>query len=135
MNRFPGPRSVLVLDNAAVHRTEQVQTLCAEHGVRLLYLPPYSPDYNPIESCFSKVKAFLKRYGHDFDRAGSNAYVRLYWAFLSITRADIRGWIRKAHYSLPLDADELHHAGHAQPEDPRDESASDSESDADVDFD
>ena len=61
MNRFPGPRSVLILDNASSHRSEDLITMCEEAGVRLEYLPPYSPDYNAIEESFSALKAWMRR--------------------------------------------------------------------------
>lgn len=49
------------MDNASFHRTEQVEQLCRDAGVKLLYLPPYSPDLNPIEEFFAELKAFIKR--------------------------------------------------------------------------
>jgi transposase len=58
---YPGPRSVLILDNASIHRSEQLQELCQEHGVLLKFLPPYSPDFNPIEATFGDIKAWIKR--------------------------------------------------------------------------
>ena len=61
MNPFPGPRSVLVLDNVNSHLSEDLATMCEEAGVRLEYLPPYSPDYNPIEESFSALKAWMRR--------------------------------------------------------------------------
>lgn len=60
---FPGPRSVLIMDNARIHHGEDVEDLCSKYGVRLEYLPPYSPDLNPIEEAFSKIKSHLRRYG------------------------------------------------------------------------
>lgn len=60
-NRYPGPKSVLVMDNASFHRTARLQRLCSEAGVKLVYLPPYSPDLNPIEEMFAELKAFIKR--------------------------------------------------------------------------
>jgi hypothetical protein len=59
--RWPEPRSVLIMDNASFHRTEKVKQLCSDAGVKLLYLPPYSPDLNPIEEYFAELKAFIKR--------------------------------------------------------------------------
>jgi transposase len=59
--RWPEPKSVLVMDNASFHRSDAVERLCAEAGVKLLYLPPYSPDLNPIEEFFAELKAFIKR--------------------------------------------------------------------------
>lgn len=52
--------SVLVLDNWTVHHGEEVRELVERFGCELLYLPTYSPDLNPIEHLFAKVKAFVK---------------------------------------------------------------------------
>lgn len=59
--RYPGPRSVLVMDNASWHHCEELTHLCEEFGVKLVYLPPYSPDLNPIEAFFKDFKALLRR--------------------------------------------------------------------------
>ena len=59
--RWPEPKSVLVMDNASFHHSDTIERLCAEAGVKLLYLPPYSPDLNPIEEFFAELKAFIKR--------------------------------------------------------------------------
>jgi transposase len=61
INLFPGPRSVLVLDNVNSHLSEDLTTICEEAGVRLEYLPPYSPNYNPIEESFSALKSWMRR--------------------------------------------------------------------------
>ena len=61
-NRFPGPRSVLLMDNCSTHYGVALRELCRRRGVIILYLPPYSPDYNPIEEFFSVLKAWLKRH-------------------------------------------------------------------------
>ena len=53
--------SVLVMDNWTVHHGEQVRELAERFGCELLYLPTYSPDLNPIEHVFAKVKAFVRR--------------------------------------------------------------------------
>ena len=53
--------SVLVLDNWRVHLGPDVRKLVAKYKCTLLYLPPYSPDFNPIELLFSKIKAFVKK--------------------------------------------------------------------------
>jgi transposase len=47
--------------NASFHRTEGVRQICLAAGVKLIYLPPYSPDLNPIEELFAELKAFIKR--------------------------------------------------------------------------
>ena len=51
-NLYPGPRSVLILDNAAIRKNTQLQELCNERGVKLEFLPLYSPGLNPIEATF-----------------------------------------------------------------------------------
>ena len=60
-NPFPGPKSVIVLDNCSSHCGQGVRDLCALFGVRIVYLPPYSPDFNPIEEFFSVLKAWMKK--------------------------------------------------------------------------
>lgn len=57
---WPGPHSVLVMDNASIHRSDEVRRLCHEAGVKLIYLPPYSPDRNPIEEFFAELKNFIR---------------------------------------------------------------------------
>jgi transposase len=59
---YPGKRSVLVLDNASIHHNQALKELCEEHGVRLEFLSPYSPDKNPIDLTFSDLKAWLKKH-------------------------------------------------------------------------
>jgi transposase len=52
---------VLVLDNLGAHKGQRVRELVEKRGCELVFLPPYSPDFSPIEEAFSKVKALLKR--------------------------------------------------------------------------
>lgn len=59
--RWPEPKSVLVMDNASFHYSERISQMCADAGVKVVYLPPYSPDLNPIEEFFSELKGFIKR--------------------------------------------------------------------------
>lgn len=55
-------RSVLVMDNASFHHSNRIKQMCWDAGVKLMYLPPYSPDLNPIEEFFSELKAFIRRH-------------------------------------------------------------------------
>jgi transposase len=55
------PGDVVVLDNLAAHRVDGVRQAIAAAGAAILYLPPYSPDYNPIEQLFAKLKALLRK--------------------------------------------------------------------------
>lgn len=72
--RWPNPKSVLIMDNASFHRSDRIDQLCREAGVVLLYLPPYSPDLNPIEEFFAELKTYIRRnwsvyadlFGQDF---------------------------------------------------------------------
>ena len=54
------PGDVVVLDNLAVHKQPEVRTAIEAVGARVRFLPPYSPDFNPIEQVFAKLKAFLR---------------------------------------------------------------------------
>ena len=53
------PNSIVIMDNCSIHHVEEVTKLINEVGAIVHYLPPYSPDFNPIEWCFSKVKKVL----------------------------------------------------------------------------
>jgi transposase len=55
------PGDVVVLDNLAAHKVEGVRQAIAAAGASVLYLPPYSPDLNPIEQLFAKLKALLRK--------------------------------------------------------------------------
>ncbi len=54
------PGDVVVLDNLVVHKQPEVRTAIEQTGAHLRFLPPYSPDFNPIELAFAKLKAFLR---------------------------------------------------------------------------
>ena len=56
------PGDIVVLDNLGAHKPGRVRELVEARGARLLYLPPYSPDLNPIELCWAKLKAALKTF-------------------------------------------------------------------------
>ena len=59
--RFPKPKSVLVMDNASFHRRWKLEELCSAAGMKILLLPPYSPDLNPIEEHFGELKDFMRK--------------------------------------------------------------------------
>jgi transposase len=54
------PGRILVIDNLSAHKSERVRELIEAAGCEVLYLPPYSPDFNPIEEAFSKIKNLLR---------------------------------------------------------------------------
>ncbi len=52
---------VVIMDNLGSHKTPSIRKLIRSAGAKVFYLPPYSPDLNPIENCFSKVKSWLRK--------------------------------------------------------------------------
>jgi len=56
-----GKGDIVIMDNLASHKVSRVRLAIENAGANLLYLPPYSPDFNPIEMAFSKLKAHLKK--------------------------------------------------------------------------
>jgi len=57
------PGDIVIIDNLSAHKGCQVRDVIEAAGARLLYLPPYSPDFNPIENAFAKLKALLRKAG------------------------------------------------------------------------
>jgi transposase len=103
MNPYPAPQSILVLDNCRIHHVPGVEEKCAKKGIRLVYLPPYSPDLNPIEECFSFVKSFIRRHGLRFRLAvqtgdKSGPFLFLYEALNAVTASQCRGWFHHSGY-------------------------------------
>jgi transposase len=90
------PGQVLVLDNLPAHRSPRVDEAVASVGARVMRLPPYSPDYNPIEMAFSKVKALLRKLG----RRGVDAlFDAIADGMSSITPDDARNFVRHCGYA------------------------------------
>jgi len=65
--KWPEPKSVLVMDNVSFYHTERIKQMCHDARVKLMYLPPYSPDLNPIEEFFAELKAFIKRNWQNYE--------------------------------------------------------------------
>lgn len=64
---YPAPKSVIIMDNCGTHRDISIEEAIIEAGCRIMYLPPYSPDLNPIELTFSVLKKWIRRhYVHDW---------------------------------------------------------------------
>jgi transposase len=58
--------SVVVLDNASWHRKKVLKALAEAAGCRVIFLPPYSPDFSPIEQTWANLKIFIRHYGRNF---------------------------------------------------------------------
>ena len=99
MNSFDGtaPKSIAVLDNCAIHHVQSVVQLFRDAGVLVFFLPAYSPDYNPIEECFSYIKYYLRE-NDSLLQALSDPLVILQSAFSSITSEKCNGWISHSGY-------------------------------------
>lgn len=59
---YPAPKSVVIMDNCGTHRDYSIEEAIEEAGCRIMYLPPYSPDLNPIELTFGVLKAWIRRH-------------------------------------------------------------------------
>src|ERR671912_1539814 len=80
---------VVVMDNLGAHRPKRVRELIEARGCELIYLPPYSPDLNPIEEAFSKVKHILRKIGARGKEALIEAMGR---ALEAVSTEDVRGF-------------------------------------------
>ena len=87
---------VVVLDNLAAHKSPRVAELIEACGAKVMYLPPYSPDFNPIEMAISKTKAMLRKLARrDVPRLQDG----IGEALKSITPYDARAYIRHCKYN------------------------------------
>ena len=89
------PGQVVVLDNLSVHRAASVRRAVEAAGCRLLFLPPYSPDLNPIELAWSKLKALMRGLGA---RTVEALHAALAQVVDAITPGDAAGYFRHAGY-------------------------------------
>ena len=92
------PDAIVVMDNLPAHKAEAVREALDRAGLAYRYLPPYSPDLNPIEQAWSKLKAGLRSAGA---RSREALEAALGPALAAITAQDARGWFRLAGYGEP----------------------------------
>jgi transposase len=97
MQPFPGDNSILILDNCSIHHTHEVQQLLGSLGVLLFFLPPYSPDYNPIEELFSYLKHYLKAHD-DIIQVTDDPLPLIYSALHNVSKSHCDGWISHSGY-------------------------------------
>jgi len=89
---------VVVMDNLSAHKGPRVRELIEERGCELVYLPPYSPDFNPIEEAFAKIKGLLRKAEARTREALVEAMGR---ALSAITPRDAEGFFEHRGYRLP----------------------------------
>jgi transposase len=86
---------VVVLDGLGAHRTDRVRELIEARGADVVFLPSYSPDLNPIEEAFSKIKHLVRKEGQRVREALVEAIGR---ALAAVTKEDAAGWFAHAGY-------------------------------------
>jgi transposase len=89
------PGQIVVVDNLKVHYSDRAREAIEARGAQLWYLPPYSPDYNPIEEAFSKVKTFLRSAA---PRTLNDHSTAIWAALRTVTPQDAAGWFAHAGY-------------------------------------
>lgn len=105
MGRFPEPRSVILLDNASSHRSAmkdpRMIAKLENAGVRVMWLPPYSPDFNPIEQSFNELKAWMRK-----NRETAYSYGEYFEGFIRLALDSVcppehaRGYFRDCGYDV-----------------------------------
>ena len=91
------PTSDLVMDNCSIHHREVVMDLLKEAGIVVIFLPPYSPDCNPIELVFGCIKTYLKHHD-ELLQALSDCLPVIIAAFEIITPLQCQSWITRVGY-------------------------------------
>jgi transposase len=86
---------IVVLDNLSAHKSQHARELIHSVGAELWYLPAYSPDLNPIEKMWSKIKSILRRLKARTEEALINAVAK---ALDAITANDVKGWFESCGY-------------------------------------
>ena len=87
---------VIVLDNLSAHKNKEIRDLTEAVGVQLWFLPPYSPDLNPIEKMWSKIKAILRMLKARTEQALIHAVAK---ALEAVTAKDAKGWFDSCGYA------------------------------------
>lgn len=101
MQPFDGSnsKSILIMDNCSIHHVGPVQELLQDAGILVIFLPPYSPDLNPIEETFSSVKYYLKNHDEILQSVtDSDAITIVQAAFQNITKEQCISWITDCGY-------------------------------------
>ena len=92
------PGDIVVMDNLSVHKSQKVEEIINSCHAELRFLPPYSPDLNPIEKMWSKVKQILRGL---MARAEESLFAAIGTALSQVTAADACGWYGSCGYFIP----------------------------------
>ena len=87
--------AIVIMDNCSIHKSPEIERLIEEAGATLIYLPPYSPDFSPIENAWSKIKSILRKIGA---RTRPDLMKSLEEAFTQITKSDLISWFTHCCY-------------------------------------
>jgi transposase len=90
---------VVVMDNLTAHKGGKVREVIEQRGAELVYLPPYSPDFNPIEEAFSKIKGLVRKAEARTREALVEAIGR---AISAVSAQDARGFFEHCGYGIPV---------------------------------
>ena len=93
------PGDLVLLDNLSAHKADSVRALIEATGAEALFLPPYSPDFNPIEMAFSKIKQTLRSFGARTQEALDAAIAQ---AIDAVTHSDAQGYFTHCGYPLTV---------------------------------
>jgi len=96
MSPFPQPKSVVLFDGCSIHKNIELFELIHRMGCIALIIPPYSPEMNPIENVFSKLKSFFKRHRNDLSHLQDLEFIDM--GFYNITEQDCTNFILHAGY-------------------------------------
>lgn len=89
------PEHVIIMDNVSFHKSKHVEEIIHDVGARIIYLPPYHPELNPIEEMWSKIKTCLRKSSARTLEQFQNAIKK---SFEAVSQNDLLGWFRHAGY-------------------------------------
>jgi len=92
----------IFMDNCGIHSNTAFHSNLIKAGIDFQFLPAYSPDMNPIEECFSKIKYWIRRHGSALAEHGYDEYAMIYHAFESVTPEQCVAWIEHSGYDLSV---------------------------------
>lgn len=91
------PGDIVIMDNARVHYAASIKATAKASKIRVKYLPPYSPDFNPIEPAWANTKRFMKKFAA---RTSNALRLSAKTAFRKVTPEHCKAWMRKSGYKI-----------------------------------